>query len=302
MDTFKIFNLFHERISLIMMSLLLSGVSASAHTNSEDINEITVVNSAITNESIIESEPLFIDLPRIELSAEEITIPLRNIRKSSTPPSIYSLPYSPYTSVPNWRRLLTNTATLVSGYGVTLMILKALPENSTAWSRIQEKEVPMGRRWLNHIKEGPVIDHDKFVFNYILHPYGGAAYYMGARSCGFNIWGSFLYSFFVSTVCWEYGFEAFMEVPSVQDLIITPVIGSLFGEGFYQLKRKIVDRDYVVLGSKFIGHFCTFLLDPINEVVNLFYPDKQLKSYISSITSSPMISSEGVGLNVSITF
>jgi len=268
------------------------------------VNKISAQEGAVPLP--LESTMPTLSLPTIEIDIPQ-TLPL-DLRfeggpyKGLIPPSIYSLPYSPYTSVPNWRRLWTNTATLLSAGGAALIVLKALPQNSTAWSRLEEKEVPMGQRWIDHVKEGPVWDHDNVIFNYILHPYGGAAYYMSARSCGFNIWGSFLYSFCVSTFFWEYGVEAFMEIPSVQDLVITPVIGALFGEGFYHLKRMIVDRGYRVLGTPIIGHFLTFLLDPVNEVVNLFYPDRQLKSYVSSITSTPMITGNSIGLSVAVTF
>ena len=201
--------------------------------------------------------------------------------------SIYALPYSPTLSVPDWRRLWLNTGVLGFGGGSALLVLKLLPQNSTAWSRVEEKETPMSERWINHVKEGPVWDHDRFIFNYILHPYAGAAYYMSARSCGFNIWGSFLYSFCISTIFWEYGVEAFMEIPSVQDIVITPVIGALFGEGFYKLKRMIVDRDYRVLGSKVIGRAAAFILDPVNEAIGYIVPDKRFKSHLRGISYRP---------------
>lgn len=190
-------------------------------------------------------------------------------------PNIYDMPYSPTLSCPNWRRLMVNSAVLVGGGATTLAILQVLPEQSTAWSRSEQKRHNMWERYAMHFRKGPVWDKDKFVFNFVLHPYGGAAYYMGARSCGFNVWGSFLYSFCVSTFFWEYGVECFMEVPSVQDLIITPVIGSLFGEAFYVAKRAILKRNYRVLGTKVIGYILAFLLDPLNEAVGYFRGDQR---------------------------
>ena len=125
-----------------------------------------------------------------------------------------------------------------------MLILEALPEDATAWNKAANNRVPLFKRYVNHLKAGPVWDGDKFIFNYILHPYAGAAYYMSARSCGFNCFGSFMYSFCISTFFWEYGFEAFNEIPSVQDLVITPVVGSVMGECFYKLKRHIVSVGY----------------------------------------------------------
>lgn len=130
-------------------------------------------------------------------------------------------------------------------------MLECLPEDATSWNRSELQDVPLLKRWRNHVlKEGPEWDHDKFYFNYILHPYAGAVYFMAARSCGFNFWRSMLYSSVVSTVGWEFGIEAFMERPSYQDLFITPLIGSCIGEGFYRVKRWLVDNDYCLLAHR----------------------------------------------------
>lgn len=190
-------------------------------------------------------------------------------------PNIYDEPYSLTASYPDWKRLAVNSGVLVAGGAATLVILELLPEESTAWSRSQQKKYSMWERYRMHFKAGPVWDGDKFIFNWVLHPYGGAAYYMSARSCGFNVWGSFLYSFCVSTFFWEYGVECFMEVPSMQDLVITPIVGSLFGEGFYLAKRSILRNNYRLLGSKVLGYAVAFLLDPVNEVVGYFRGDQK---------------------------
>ena len=199
---------------------------------------------------------------------------LPKLEKASKP-NIYDMPYSPTASYADWRRLLVNTGVLVGGGAAALIVLEMLPEESTAWNRSQQERYTLWQRYRMHFRKGPVWDKDKFVFNGILHPYGGAAYYMSARSCGFNIWGSFLYSFFISTCFWEYGVECFMEIPSVQDLIVTPVIGSLFGECFYLAKRGIMARNYHLLGSKALGYVVAFLCDPVNELLGYFRGDQR---------------------------
>lgn len=78
------------------------------------------------------------------------------------------------------------------------------------------------------------------------------------------------YSFCISSFGWEFGIEAFMERPSYQDLVITPVVGSVIGELFYKTKRKIVENNYHLAGSKFLGNVVVFLIDPVNEVIDLF--------------------------------
>ena len=113
---------------------------------------------------------------------------------------------------------------------------------------------------------------------------------MSARINGFNILGSMLYATFVSNVLWEYGIEAFMEIPSIQDMIITPIAGTVIGEGFYRLKRKIVQDDYRLFGSRAMGVAVAWIVDPINEFVNLFAgnPCKRGK-HAASFTCNPSI-------------
>ena len=135
-------------------------------------------------------------------------------------------------------------------------------------------------------KRGPEWDHDNAIFNYILHPYAGAVYFMSARSCGFSYRESLLYSAAVSTIGWEFGIEAFMERPSYQDLVITPVIGSLIGELCYRGKREIMDNGYRLLGSSVVGHIAAILLDPVNGVLDLFRGDPSRRNY-SALTLQP---------------
>lgn len=206
-------------------------------------------------------------------TVETITIDLsdQNYLKSHKL-NIYDLPYSLTGKCYDWKRFWINTATLTGAFVGALVVLECLPEDATNWNRAEIQSVPLFQRWKDHvIKEGPEWDGDKWYFNYLLHPYAGAAYFMGARSCGFNFWQSFLYSAFVSTVEWEYGIEAFMERPSIQDLFITPVVGSLIGECFYKLKRKIVSNGYRLAGSKVLGNVVAFLIDPLNQFLGLFY-------------------------------
>lgn len=187
------------------------------------------------------------------------------------PVSPYELPYSMTGNSYDWHRLWINTATLSGAFVGTLLVLECLPEDATTWNRAELQDVPLFKRWHNHvIKKGPEWDHDKFYFNYILHPYAGAAYFMSARSCGFNFWRSTLYCSLVSTFGWEFGIEAFMERPSIQDFFVTPIIGSCIGEGFYHVKRWLVDNDYRLLGSRVLGGILAFLVDPLNEFTGIW--------------------------------
>ena len=225
------------------------------------------------------------------------------------PASIYELPYSLTTSSPNWHRMWINTAVLSGAFVGTLFVLELLPEDATSWNRAALQKDPFYRRWYNNIfRRGPEWDHDKIIFNYVLHPYAGAAYFMAARSCGFNYFQSLLYSACISTIGWEFGIEACMERPSIQDIFITPIVGSVFGELFYKLKRNIVGHDYTLCGSRVFGNIVVFLIDPVNEVVNLFRGSDTRKLHLGrkapEIHSSlmPSIGRDSFGFTFSCVF
>ncbi len=229
---------------------------------------------------------------------------------SGYPRSIYSQPLSWTKSDPWWHGMWINTAVLSGAFLGTLFVLEMLPEDATAWNRADIKNTPFYQRWFDNIfKRGPEWDHDLFIFNYVLHPYAGAAYFMCARTCGFNFWQSTLYSAAISTFGWEFGIEACMERPSYQDLFITPVLGSLFGEGFYRLKRLLVNNNYEIFGSQILGHIVAFFLDPVNEVVGALSPGTCRSIGPGCLTSQPLLipspgvgSSSAIGFTISATF
>lgn len=227
---------------------------------------------------------------------------VRSLRSRHQPTSIYALPYSRTLNVPDWKRLWINTAILASAFSGTLAVLECLPEDATNWNRAEIQEVPPFKRWYTHvIKEGPEWDGDKFIFNYVLHPYAGAVYFMAARSNGFNFYRSMLYSACVSTIGWEFGIEGFMERPSIQDIFITPIVGSVLGELFYKLKRNLVHNDYSLFGSKIVGNIVAVLIDPLNEVVGLFNGNPARKvAYQLSLT--PQITAGRFGFSLMATF
>lgn len=210
-------------------------------------------------------ESLHFDLaPDTSLTA---LLPATDVNK---PLSIYALPYSKTLSSPDWHRLWVNTAVLSGAFVGTLLVLECLPEDATTWNRAELQKVPLFKRWWDHVVvKGPEWDHDNPIFNYVLHPYAGAVYFMAARSCGFNYYQSLLYSAAISTIGWEFGIEAFMERPSIQDIFVTPLVGSAIGEGFYHIKRHIVSNGYELLGSKVLGTAVAVLVDPVNEIVGL---------------------------------
>jgi len=116
-------------------------------------------------------------------------------------------------------------------------IMAQAPSSVTGW----HGRAPDFRNIKRSFTVGPRIDQDHWYWNYLGHPINGAEYYLLARNRGLKWWQSFLFSAGQSTF-WEFGPEAVYERASIQDLIITPLAGSLIGEGRYQLKKLLVDR------------------------------------------------------------
>ena len=149
---------------------------------------------------------------------------------------------------------------------VAVGVLVALPESVSNWDLEQLQEKPLEVRWKEHVTTKPVWDADDWVINYVGHPFFGAVYYTMARNDGLDIFQSALFSTVMSTFFWEYGYEAFAEIPSIQDLIFTPLIGSFIGEGLHVLEGKLDANKGVIWGSKGLGSFSYFWLDPMGSI------------------------------------
>lgn len=181
----------------------------------------------------------------------------------------------------DYRRLGYSSAMYVGTTVIAFGVLYSLPESVTNWDKEDMKKNGILHKWKENVKAGPVWDEDDWVLNWITHPYSGGVYYMTARSSGFTIFESFLYSAFMSTFFWEYGIEAFAEIPSKQDLIITPVLGSVVGEGFFYAKKSILKHDRRVLKSRFLGYTTLFVMDPFNTLLDSFGYKEKVKTQLN---------------------
>lgn len=215
------------------------------------------------------------------------------------PVSIYDRPYSLWENNVDKPTLRRNTL-LLFGAGVGAMgVLYLMPSSFTNWE--DDGESPF-RKWWDNVSHAPVWDEDDWFLNYVTHPYAGAIYYMGARSAGAGAGVSFAYSFALSTFFWEYGIEAFAERPSIQDLIVTPVAGSLLGEGFYLIKRHLVENDYNLCDSRALGITVALLIDPISEIGDFLFGEDAEKHDVA-FHGQPLISKDGkLGYYVSFSF
>ena len=167
-------------------------------------------------------------------------------------------------------RLWSQTKSVfVYGFGV-IGVIALLPEDISKW----DKEQGIFNKWTDNVKNGPVWDRDNFNLNYIGHPYFGGLYYQAARKSGYRQWDSFIYAAVMSSFYWEFGIEAFAEVPSIQDLVVTPLLGWTFGEWAFTTEMDIRAKNDTLFGSSFLGTTALILLDPVDSagvgINNLF--------------------------------
>ncbi len=178
------------------------------------------------------------------------------------------------------KKLFTDTVYLQVFMIGTVGFLYLLPPSITKWEDTGE-DTSLSQQWKDHVSAGPVWDEDDFAINYIGHPVSGAWYYMVARDDGYGPWESFFYSFVMSTFFWEYGYEAFAEIPSTQDIIFTPTLGALLGEGFYYMELQLDKQGGMLFGSRSMGNVAYFLLNPIGRITDSMerYFDIETKFY-----------------------
>lgn len=149
-----------------------------------------------------------------------------------------------------------------------IYVLSEMPKSLSKWEESPFENDALGQSWLNNITAGPIWDLDETWINWIGHPVSGAWYYTLARENGLDPFESFLYSTFLSSFVWEYGYESFAEIPSLQDLILTPVVGAILGEYLYYLDKKIDKNGGLVMGSKILGNISYFFINPFGNMAN----------------------------------
>ncbi len=168
-----------------------------------------------------------------------------------------------YTPNDRPRYLCISVGILALAFLLGLVGLYLMPESVTHWS----KEKFGLHSWAINVELGPQMDRDLFIFNWVLHPYFGAIYYMQARVAGYCKRACIFFTFLVSTFFWEYGLEAFVEIPSWQDLICTPTLGPLVGELFFHATHHIHNRQKKLCGFKSLGAVALFGMDFIGFLI-----------------------------------
>lgn len=143
-----------------------------------------------------------------------------------------------------------------------------------------------------NFKHGFIWDNDKLGTNTFLHPYNGSLYYNAARSNGYNYWQSSLFAISGSAM-WELFMER--EYPSTNDIIATPIGGTVLGEMLYRASDAIVD-DRATGGNRFLREAGIFIISPMRGITRLVKGD----SWRVRATRGRTCGVPNIGLRVSL--
>jgi len=190
--------------------------------------------------------------------------------------------------VPDWCGIWRDTAILFGAQVASIGVLYVMPESVSGWDDESKKE-----NFKNYPKHfvNPVIDDDKFYLNYVIHPYWGATYYIRGRERGLNRISSLFYSSLLSAM-YEFGVECIFEYPSIQDLIVTPVAGSLVGAFLFEPLRAVIKRKQEL---RWYDHAALVLTDPIGVLSLGIEKLFGIKSTIMVDYSAPQMQKRSTG-------
>ncbi|HYC40583.1 MAG TPA: DUF3943 domain-containing protein [Chitinophagaceae bacterium] len=120
------------------------------------------------------------------------------------------------------------------------------------WARVSPES------WKNNLKTGFQWDDDRFGMNFIGHPHTGSYYFNVARSNGYTYLQSLPFAV-AGSIIWEYFGEN--TPPSRNDLINTPLSGSMLGEILYRISSNILD-DRTGGKERFLREAVAALINP----------------------------------------
>ncbi|MBE4617428.1 DUF3943 domain-containing protein [Vibrio navarrensis] len=242
------------------LSGLLLTASVSAQANQFDFSkhtETTYATDCLQEYCVNDGLYSFNNAQPLSLDESELKLDL----DANTQPKYLIVPQDK-----DWDYLMGQTYTILGLSVATVGLMTLLPQSITKWDDDSRDLSNLGSKWKDNVTSGPVWDRDEHVLNYIMHPYFGGVYYTAARHAGYNEFESFLYSATMSTFFWEYGVEAFAEVPSWQDIFITPFFGAVVGEMMLETEQSILADGGEVLGSKTAGDVSLFFLNPVGHI------------------------------------
>ncbi len=192
---------------------------------------------------------------------------------------------------PDWSGIWRDAGTFLGTQFVAVGIIYTTPERFSGWTSQQKKDT------FSHYSENVqrlVLDKDKFYINYLLHPYWGGTYYTRGRERGLDETSSLVYSALMSAM-YEFGPECFFEKPSIQDLIVTPLVGSLLGAYVFEPWRNSIKRKQEL---RWYDHALLIATDPLGVLSLGVEKVLGIKSTIMVDYSIPQFRSDYTGSTV----
>ena len=193
--------------------------------------------------------------------------------------------------IPDWDGIWRDTSILFGSQVVAGGLIYIMPESFSSWSDEQKKNT--FRKYGKNVGN-IVMDKDKDYINYGLHPYWGATYYIRGRERGLDKFPSFIYSALISAG-YEFGVECFFERPSIQDLIATPVVGSLMGALVFEPLRESIKRKQEL---SWYDHVLLIATDPVGVLSLGFEKMFGIKSTIMVDYSVPQLQRRSAGSEI----
>ncbi len=97
----------------------------------------------------------------------------------------------------------------------------------------------------------PVWDDDHWSWNYEVHPVMSSFSYLSYRNRGAH-WTGAIAGTALNSIIYEYVIAGGTQQPSWNDMIATPILGSLLGEGIYQVKKLMLRDKYLAWWEKIL--------------------------------------------------
>lgn len=274
-----------KRINLISALSGLLALSATCHAALVVSETLSLFDGEVTSNRVT--------MPATTLSALNLDLPAQYVQRqlAGRNHNIYSLSNNgtaPSTAhAPDKRGLIKDTKYFFAYQAAVVGILYLSPQSFSGWSDQQKDDFSFDK-YRNNIRHA-VWDSDQWDINYILHPYWGSAYYVRARERGFDENSAFWYSAALSA-SFEFGFEAFFEEPSLQDLIVTPVAGAFLGIYFMKLRRQIRARQASGDEAYWSDSWIMALTDPLGTMsakTDEWFADDNSGSQLSPVIALP---------------
>ncbi len=142
-------------------------------------------------------------------------------------------------------------------------VLYIMPESVSSWSEEDKEEYSFDKWWDN--VTNPTWDEDDPFINYVLHPYWGATYYVRGRERGLDPQGAFWFSVLLSSL-YEFGAEALFEPVSIQDVFVTPIVGSWIGGYFMDWRDQTYARIHDAGSARFRDKALLVATDPLGAI------------------------------------